>query len=63
MMQGLNVQSNEEATISVHDTHDVQCDWQQPDAKHSAAAANSSTDNFPAALLEFRGGLSQQIEG
>ena len=33
-------QSNEEATISVQGTHEVQSDWQQLYAKHSAAAAN-----------------------
>lgn len=33
-------QSNEEATISVQDTHEVQSDWQQLHAKHSATTAN-----------------------
>lgn len=46
-------QSNEEATISVQDTHDVQSDWQQ---------LQTVALTILAALLEFHGELSQQIE-
>lgn len=55
-------QSNEEATISVHDTHDVQSDWQSSCTLSTVQQLQTVALTILAALLEFHGRLSQQIE-